>query len=64
MTELAKICLVNNIHIEDIPSFTIQIMNSKVPFQNSNERIYDFALDDMRIKLEEFLPTFMYKSLY
>ena len=64
MNELGKICVINNIHIEDIPKFTMQIMNCKIPYQNSILSSYDYALDDLRLKLEEFLPTFMYKQLF
>ena len=36
MSELKQICVVNQIHIEDIPQFTINLMKTKVPYgQNS-----------------------------
>jgi len=60
MEDLQKICLVNNIHIEDIPSFTMQLMNCKIP----NHPGYDYLKDDQRLRLEEFLPQFICESLY
>lgn len=63
MSELHKICMINNIHIEDIPSFTMSIMNHKVPFSNDHQQRYDFTLDDLKLKLEEFLPLHVYRSL-
>jgi hypothetical protein len=38
MQELTKICLINNIHIEDIPAFAMKLMTHKTPnFQQDDQ---------------------------
>lgn len=39
-------------------------MKYKVPYQTFNEKPYDYATDDIRMRLEEFIPAHMHKSLY
>ncbi len=39
-------------------------MKYKVPFQTFNDKPYDYALDDLRTKLEEFIPPHIHKNLY
>jgi hypothetical protein len=58
MKELAKICVVNNIHVEEIPDFAIQCMNQ--PLCGA----YDYNLDDIKLKLDSFLPACLHQTLY
>jgi hypothetical protein len=64
MTELNKVCLLNNIHIEDIPTFALKLMKHKVPFSTERDRQYDYSLDDLKIKLEEFLNQKLHSMLH
>eukprot|EP00347_Sterkiella_histriomuscorum_P001302 403372559 len=67
MQDLKRICLTNNIHIEDIPQFAINLMKVQIPFtlQNGRKSQYDYKKDPtVRLKLEEFLPPLIYRQLY
>jgi hypothetical protein len=71
MIELKKICSANQIHIEDIPQFSINLMNTKVPFYLSPtsyyggiQAKYDYNNDKtIFMELEEFCPPLMIKHL-
>jgi|LauGreDrversion4_2_1035121.scaffolds.fasta_scaffold249383_2 hypothetical protein len=61
------ICNANNIHIEDIPQFAINLMKTEIPYTLANMRKskYDYKNDRTpKLKLEEFLPPFIFRSLY
>jgi hypothetical protein len=66
MKELNKICMVNKIHIEDIPAFTMQLMRHKLPFQHCVEQDltakYDYS-HEIALKLEEYMPAHMFNSM-
>jgi hypothetical protein len=67
MVELKRICNANNIHIEDIPQFAINLMKTKIPYslKNKRESKYDYLNDrTTKLSLEEFVPPFIYRSLY
>lgn len=67
MDQLKYICNQNNIHIEDIPQFAINLMKTQVPYSLNNQRKskYDYKNDKtVKLRLEEFLPPFIFKSLY
>ena len=70
MTELKQICVVNQIHIEDIPQFTINIMKTKVPYSvtsgtlSPDRKRHEYGSDKtISLKFEEFMPPFIYKNL-
>jgi len=71
MAELKQICVVNQIHIEDIPQFTMNLMKTKVPYALASERPlspdrkrYEYGTDKTtNLKLEEFLPPHIFKNL-
>lgn len=71
MAELKKICSANQIHIEDIPQFTINLMKTKVPYSMSPQAYYgglqsryDYSSDKtIHMELEEFCPPLIIKSM-
>ena len=71
MAELKKICSANQIHIEDIPQFTINLMKTKAPYGMSPQSYYgglqckyDYGSDKtIHMELEEFCPPLVIKSL-
>lgn len=62
----------NQIHIEDIPEFTMNLMKIKVPYSLSSQQCfsperkkYDYGSDKTTSsKLEEFLPPHIFKHLH
>lgn len=71
MIELKKICSANQIHIEDIPQFTINLMKTKVPYSMTPHSYYgelqcryDYCSDkSIHMELEEFCPPLIIKNL-
>ena len=62
--------MVNQIHIEDIPQFTMNIMKTKAPYAMTSGAIspdrkrYEYGSDKTTsLKFEEFLPPYIYKNL-
>ena len=72
MTELRKICSANQIHIEDIPTFVMHLMKTQVPYSLSPNSLdgthrarFDYKNDKTTgLDLEEFVPVYIYRSLY
>ena len=71
MAELKKICTANQIHIEDIPQFTINLMKARIPYSMSPHAYYgelqcryDYCSDKtIHLELEEFCPPLILKNL-
>ena len=68
MVELKKVCMANQIHIEDIPQFVIHLMKTKVPYSLQPHSIdgglrarYDKTT---QLSIEEFVPPFIFRQLY
>jgi len=63
---------VNQIHIEDIPQFTMNLMKTKIPYSmlkapqySPDRKRYDYSSDkSIHLKLEEFLPPHIFKHLH
>jgi len=65
IVDLRRICNSNNIHIEDIPKFSIDLMRTKVPFsiQNGRKCRYNYEKDQTAKAKVEDLPAFIFSSL-
>lgn len=72
MVDLKQICTVNQIHIEDIPQFAMNLMKTKIPYSllkapsySPDRKKYDYSSDkSIHLKLEEFLPPHIFKHLH